>query len=387
MSKQNSLLALFFSLYCLVYFIITSILYYISISLGYDGLGIPFFGGGDDGEFYAEQARNIATNQPAILTSIHALVLGYILKIFNSDSIFLMKGFNYIGNILLAFIALFILKKTVKVPHVFNVSAIIMLIFFICYPSYLINSSLSIYRDTWISVYYILSVFAFISLFIQKGKPSKLFNAIILILSMSLLGGYRSYALLSFIIGSCIFLLFHRNKKEVRSGNKVIFISLIGFAFIYTAFRTYTFPIVGMSLQDALMYRNTAIELFAGGSQLNISLNQPNFILFLINYSYSVLSNALGPFPWQISGLSMVLVFISEGIPFLLICFLLYKKRKSFSATDTLLVIHAIVWFMLIGITNDNIGTAARLRMVGWIPLLIVFAKYMGFYITNKKIK
>ncbi|QCR31890.1 hypothetical protein [Lysinibacillus sp. SGAir0095] len=387
MSKKTSLLVLFFSIYCFIYFSITSLIFYISLSLGYDGLGIPFFGGGDDGEFYATQARNIANDQPAILTSIHALVLGYILKSFNSDSIFLMKGFNFLGNILLAYFSLKILKKNVTIPYVFNVSAIILLISLICYPSYLINSTLSIYRDTWICVYYIVSVFAFISLFIQKGKLGNVFTPILLILSMLLLGGYRTYALLSFLIASCIFLFFHRKGKNNSSGVRVILVSLIGFGIIYTFFRNYSIPIVDMSLQDALIYRNAGIELFAGGSQLYISLNQPNFILFLINYSYSVLSNALGPFPWQINGISMILVFISECIPFILICFFLYKKRKSFSATDTLLVIHAVVWFMLIGITNDNIGTAARLRMVGWILLILVAVKHLGISIINKRMK
>ena len=40
---------------------------------------------------------------------------------------------------------------------------------------------------------------------------------------------------------------------------------------------------------------------------------------------------------------------------------------------------------MLISISNDNLGTAARLRMVGWIPLLIVFSKYYGKYLQQRK--
>ncbi|WP_200748206.1 hypothetical protein [Viridibacillus soli] len=40
---------------------------------------------------------------------------------------------------------------------------------------------------------------------------------------------------------------------------------------------------------------------------------------------------------------------------------------------------------MLIGIFNDNIGAAVRLRMDGWFPLLIVFAKVYGERPISKK--
>ena len=113
MRNQSYLLAFFVVLYCFFYFSLTSTFYLLSLSQGYDGLGLPMFGGGDDGVFYLEQAKNIANDLPAILTSIHALIYGFIFIIFNTENIFVLKSFNYIGNVLLAVVALLTLRKNV----------------------------------------------------------------------------------------------------------------------------------------------------------------------------------------------------------------------------------------------------------------------------------
>ncbi|AZV45333.1 hypothetical protein BAOM_4755 [Peribacillus asahii] len=385
MNRNISLLAFFTIVYCFVYFVLSSIVYFISLSQGYGGLALPLFGGGDDGKRYAQEAINVAKDLPATLTSIHALVLGYVLKIFHSENLFLLKAFNYLGNVLLALVSLVILKRTVKAPKVYNVSAFVLLLLLICYPSLLLNSSMSIIRDAWICLYYLLAILFFSNIFMKGNHKSILLNIVFLIIVVYLLFGYREYALLSCIMGSLLYLFFLKSKKPKRSNKKIILFSLILFAIVYTSLRSYTIPIVNMSLQDALMYRQSGIELFTGGSQMNISLDQSNVVLFLINYVYSIISNAFGPFPWQITGVSTLLIFLTESLFFSFVFIFLYKRKHIFSKMDLLLITHSIVWFMLIGITNDNIGTAARLRMVGWIPALIVFAKYFGLYLISKR--
>ncbi|MBO0588601.1 hypothetical protein [Sporosarcina sp. E16_8] len=383
MYKQLKIPLILFLTYCLSYLMLSTVFYTLSLSQGKDGLELAFFGGGDDGAIYAEQAGNIANSLPAVLTSIHAWILGQILKLFNSESIFLLKLFNITGNFFLLITALFTLRKTVGVKKESGTGAAILILFLLYYPSLLLNSTLSIYRDVWICFYYLLSIYLFSTLWIVKSRCPFLLNFILLMASVGMLGGYREYALLSFLIGSICYLIFIGRKNSRLSFKKIIMAIVVGFSIAYTFLRDTTIPYVNLSFQTVLDYRHSPYNI--GGSQMNISLDQPNVFLFAINYFHSFISNVLGPLPWQINSGATLLVFFSETLLFLSILLFLFRRRKQFGKMDLLLILHSTAWFMLIAISNDNLGTTARLRMVGWIPLFIVFTKHYSEYYTRKK--
>ncbi len=106
-----------------------------------------------------------------------------------------------------------------------------------------------------------------------------------------------------------------------------------------------------------------------------------------MNYFYSIISNFVGPFPWQVTNGATLLLMVSEGVIFIFVAFYLLRKVKRFSEVEFYLLIQVILWFMLIGISNDNFGTGSRLRIVGWIPLMIIFVKYLSEGIVNRKLK
>lgn len=384
MSQQSKILSFFIVLYCLVYFLTTTAFYFISIFKGYGGLSLPMFGGGDDGQFYVKEAIKVYRDYPAHLTSIHSLILGYLMKILNTQHIFILKTFNYLGNLLLILVALRILKKSFIQQHSYNFAAIILIFLLMLYPTLFLISNMSIYRDIWICLYFLLSLNFFANICVVKSSKPVLINFLFLILSIGMLGAYRDYALLSFIIGSILFtILIKWNKRRIKITRTVISFLLI-FSIIYTFFKNYTVPYVNLSLQSALEYRRLGLNLFSGGSQMGISLDQSNIILFYLNYFYSIVSNTFGPLPWQINGLATLIIFISESIIFLVITIFLFKWRRKFSKFDVLIIVQSTIWFMMISITNDNLGTATRLRMIGWIPLFIVFAKYYGEFLYHK---
>lgn len=105
-----------------------------------------------------------------------------------------------------------------------------------------------------------------------------------------------------------------------------------------------------------------------------INLEQSNYIMFLINYIHSYVGNFIGPLPWHISSKATMLVFIIETIPMLMILAYLWKKRHHITPVQKYMFLHALVWISLIAVSNDNVGTATRLRPVAWVPILIVFA-------------
>lgn len=382
-SKQSiSVLAIIF--YCFLLFSLPVLFYYSSISSGGNGLGLSIFGGGDDGVFYYEQALNIANGQSAVLTSIHAVVLGWVLKIFHTDEVFLLRAFNFVGNIL----TLFVGWKIIGILQGSKPNLLVKVIFVLLityYPSFLLNSSLSIYRDIWIVFYYLFSLLLLLNVIRYKEPFIKFLNFLLLVCSLWLLFGYRKYAVLGFVVASILYFIFFHFKRNRKALKRVVAVLFIGFSIVYTFLQSFKFPIVQLSIKDILLYRSNAMDIYAGGSQMNISLDKSNVILFYLNYFYSVISNAVGPFPWQFTGVSSIILFFAESLLFIFILWKLYKCRASFGKFDYFIIIHSIIWFMLIGIFNDNIGTASRLRMVGWIPLFVVFAKIYAEQLMLKK--
>ncbi|UPW83705.1 hypothetical protein [Lysinibacillus sp. Ag94] len=370
--------------YSLLYFLLSTIIYFFSVNSGYNGLSLPIFGGGDDGQFYYEQAMKFANGEPYIYTSIHIWVLGGILSLFKTDSVMVLRFFNYIANIIILATSLLILKKIVN-KKAFHMSATLLILILTFYPSLLLNSTLSIYRDIWIYTFYLLSLYLFINVFISNGKWPRTFNLILLVFALLMLGGYRKYALLSFLIGSMIYLMLKQMSKKKIKLYKVGGILFIGLSVFYALFRDVKLPIVGLSFSDVLQYRQVNLE--AGGSQMGISLDHPNIVLFYLNYLYSFMSNFIGPFPWQVTGGATLILMVTEGVVFFFISIYLIRRIKYFSNVEVFLLMQVVIWFLLISISNDNFGTSSRLRIIGWIPLIIIFVKHFSEDMCNKKEK
>lgn len=202
--------------------------------------------------------------------------------------------------------------------------------------------------------------------------------------SLSLLGEFRRYALVSFILSVTIYFLYQRF-RTLKNPVAIFVLMIVLFGLYYTFFMDLRLPYLNMSLRNVLNYRNYFLADAAGGSQMFINLDHPSFIVFLLNYLHSYVGNLIGPLPWHIKGFSTLFVFFTETIFFALILNFLWKKRKTFSSVESYVLLHAFVWISLIAVSNDNIGTATRLRPVGWILIIIVFASVFCKHRSQKK--
>ena len=373
----------------LAYFILTTAIFFIAVNQGNEGVTLRLFGGGDDGFFYWTQARNIAVGQPAVLTSIYPLIIGYLIKITGIESVYVIRIFNYIGFILLIIFSLHLIEmffkledEKIALKYIYN-AKILILISFLFYASLQMNVNLSIYRDVWIYTLYVLSIILSIKLIFYK--KNKFFHFILWLPSLWLLGEFRGYALVSFVLSIILYFSYKRFGKLKRP--ILTFIILVAlFGIYYTLFMNYRLPYINMSLRDALNYRDATLTTYSGGSQMWIKLDHPFFGRFFINYIHSYIGNLLGPLPWHIRGISTLFVFFVETIPMFLILRFLWKKRTIITKMQGYVLIHAFVWISLIAVLNDNIGTATRLRPVAWILILIVFASLYSKNRFNKKL-
>lgn len=353
--------------FTLIIFLLNSFFYLYSKSIGLDGFDTELFGGGSDGSFYAEQAIKFAENSPYIFTSIHIPALGIILKVFGTENLFILKLFNQIGNILLA-IATVYLSTLITGKIKYNKLCLIILINII-YPSLLILSTTSIYRDNWILFYYILGL-CFLIKYIKT--KSNIFN-ILFLLTLVPLFLYREYAIFPLLI----IYIFYFLRKLLSLKGILLFLFVLSNLLIVFA-KDYKFPLINMSISDALLFRQTSMETIAGGSQLNIHLDTTNLFIFYINYFYSFMSTVFGPFIWQANSFSMLMIMFFEGIPFLLIAYYVIKYIKTMSISEIIIIISSLVLFLEISLINDNLGTATRVRILGWLPLIVMIISRIG---------
>ena len=367
MKKNNVKALLVIQFLFLFYLIINLTIYILSKKGGTEGVSLMIFGGSDDGRFYWSQVKAFLDGRGIIGTSIYPYIISYIVKITKINDVIVIRMFNYLGFALLIFVSIYLCKIILR----YNNTAIkkdyrlIISIFFMCYLSMLMNVNLSIYRDVWIYLFYLITLTISIKLILQK----KYILLLPLFFSLLILGGFRDYALLSFFTTIIVY-FFLRGKKNILM---VLFYSIILFGVFYTFFIDLKLPVVEMSLKDALSYRTLGMEDLAGSSQMNIELDQSNFIYFVISFCYSFLSNFFGPFPWQISGISTLIVFLFETIPMIFIIAYIWRNRNRMNAAQIYCFLHALMWTVLISVINDNIGTATRLRALCWCIVIVVF--------------
>lgn len=387
--KENRTKILYvYSLLLLVitYILISFVLYALSLENGSNGVSVNLFGGGDDGYFYWEQTQNIIQGNEWIRTSIHPWVISLVVRFTGFNDPIIPRLINLVGFIGLVFSLMkitnylhrkenLISKKNIDLNQV-KTTLTFFLFFYLSLHMYL---NISIFRDIWINFFFTLAIYFSSKLFFEKSN--KLINFLLLIITLFFLGQYRVYAMVSVLIG--IFLYWIYNKK-LRNIDRTLAFALVIFGLYYTFFIDYTLPLINMSLADALNYRFSGLTTYAGGSQMGINLTDSNYIIFLFNYLQSYVGNFIGPLPWDISGLSTLLVFLAESLPMVLMLVFLLKNRKLISNVEKYVLIQAMIWIGFIGISNDNMGTATRLRINAWLLIVVIFC--LNYY-KNKEHK
>lgn len=374
MSSNNSKIFLYFSITFIFVCVgaLSIFSYFFSKNNGGIGLeGIISFGGGNDSFFYWSEISSYFENSLYVPTetSIYVPLMADLVKTVGVLDPLVVKTINffiYMG-------ATFLIVK--EMDLIFPVKSnryrymVIGITLFAIYPSLLMNITSGIYRDIWILFFMLMVTICFLQFLSQKTKIS----VIKLVLSIILLTMFRPYAGLWAILSIVITeIFFHINKRN----RKVIVIAILLFLFTwYTFFRNISLPIVNMSLSEVFEYRGDSRNIMKGGSDFYAPLNQSNFLFFIKNYLYGFLSNFAGPLVWQWKSFTTSVTGILEGIPILLMIIAVICKRESLKDEDLVLLIFLISWIALISLSNNNLGTAARLRMYSIIQLIIITVK------------
>ena len=121
-----------------------------------------------------------------------------------------------------------------------------------------------------------------------------------------------------------------------------------------------------MGLFTSALSSRDLYESTSGGSNLGLSYSRSSVFMWPAVYLYTLATNVLGPLPNQIDGATTLAGFVLE-VPLLAFClWRVVRSPLSRSRPAQLLLAVAVVWFLMISIYNDNVGTGLRLRVVGY---------------------
>lgn len=371
------------------YLTVTLIIYFISIKTGREGVSIATFGSGDDGVMYWGQIKQLYSNPKIFIygmtDTIYVPLMTFILTLVHVNDPIIIRFINWIilGMLLLGCYKimneiLFVGTSTSRLDKsiMTDLSYEYISLFFCLYISLISNVTFSLYRDVWIYTGFIWCVYAGLKL-INEFKIKYLFMYIFFIIWEY---EFRKYAAFSLIFAGGIYYIYTKINKRIRKLLIVVFVLL--FVLLYSFFRDLKFPIVNMSLADALNYREgvNALLYSSGGSDVNIKLDQSNVVLFLFAYLYSILFNIFGPLLWQAHSVQLMIITVGEGIPIIVMTIYIWKNRVMMKNRLLFIIINIYVWVLLISVTNKNLGTGTRLRVPAVILITLIY-----IYIKIKK--
>jgi hypothetical protein len=116
-----------------------------------------------------------------------------------------------------------------------------------------------------------------------------------------------------------------------------------------------------------------------GGTSLGIGLLDRDPVTFVLFYVYSFFAQVFGLF---IVNPNALFVFLFESVPFIFALFYVLKNIRFITPFGKFLIVFFIIYTTVWVMGNDNLGTAVRLRVPGY---LVIF--YCALIIYQEKVK
>jgi hypothetical protein len=333
--------------------LILKILFFLYLTLLFEG---NLFGGGNDSKYY------------------HAYAVGNIDNAVNFWSI-MLRFLNEIGlyNRDILSLVLFITSVTLT-PYLYyklvkdsdysikpvKAGAVFLIVY---YPT-IFFLTIDIYRDTF--MFFILLLSLWIYKIMLEAGGWKGFAYFLTFLSLAfLLFLLRPYLGASLALTPFVYLIFLKTKRYIKTWIFLYFLALV------------LAKVLGL-IDPMLGYRGES-GFESGSSSLGIGLINENPIMFLVYYLYSLFTQLFGLF---FISFNAILVFILESVPFILALFYVFKNMRFMPRFASFLLVFFVMYTTVWVLGNDNLGTAARLRIPSY---LVIFA--CMFIVYQQKIK
>lgn len=372
--------------------------YHWSVVVGSEGIALPkYLGRADSFVYFNLIEKNFLYGTDLNHTGTQFVpMMTAVARFWGSTDILAMKSLNMVGaaGMLIGIIAtIYSIRVGESNKDIISIKTLLRIAIF---PSILMAVSLPFGRDVWIYMFFMSSVFCLVKLI---DKQCILIWLPLLYISVTWLMKFRGYAGASVVAGILLYLVVKYISKNANKISMFLFcISAIGLFFLwFEFFRDWEVPVVNLSLSDALnyqsgYYRNNNGDIVGqktGYSDFMGPFNTKNFVVFLVSIIQSYVGNLVGPFPWQLTNLQSIYVFLFESMPMMYLIYRLISKRRDFitfilSNNQILsLVCQSITWWTMLALSNKNVGTGMRLK----VPLFIFIWIIYYFFLESQKKK
>lgn len=346
------------------------IFHHWSISTGKEGLS-PLYNEGDDGGTYYNWALDIANGSDVFVVNIYPCLLGWAMKITGVTDIFPYKLANCLSGCACVLLALVIFRLLMERHDHLRVSeakpAALVILLVGLYPSGTAFTLISLYRDACIYLLHLTAVYLCLRVLFARSALTKLEIIGGIIPVLYLLHSFRWYACVSVLLGVLIWTAvdtayrLRRRRLRVRSLASLMVMALVVIGLVVSQGIT-----PGSDRIDSLDNYRAGYSATGARSNLGVELPSMRDPRFLPLYAYSLVSNVFGPFPLQAERDQARVVMLLEAPVLLFVGVQIWKRRRYLNRGSAFLLCQAAAWFLLIAYANDNLGTAARLRVVGW---------------------
>ena len=326
-----------------IVFFVKTLVYIVLINYGHE-----IFGGGNDADSY----NNYALGYDVFAVNLWSDILRFLNEFGIYNRVGIKFFLAFIGFLVIPFVFAAIAVDNNKKynKNYFWFAALVVS----SYPT-ILYFTLDIYRDVFVIFIFLLALF-FVRCYIESKNFMLRFYCFFIILYLSyLLFGFRNYLGIAFLFAFLTFYFLDFKKVNLMR------LSLAFIALINIFFSLGMFDLI-------ILYRSLFNEMEGAGSNLGIVFDSK--LLFSYNFIKSFIFQMVGLF---FSNASAAFVFLVESLPF--IFFFVYSIRNRQYSTkfvDFLIlffVAYATIW--LIG--NDNLGTAARLRVYNYLSVFLIF--------------
>lgn len=356
------------------------VIHHWSMASGREGFS-PLFKSGDDGGFYYYSALDIADGSDVSVVNLYPRLLGYAMRVTGVTDIFPHKLVNCLigcGSVLLALAVYRLLaeSRSRRGRDPFDARAATLVIVLVgLFPSEVMFTTVSLLRDAWIYVLHLLAVYFCLLWLRSRSVQGKLAIAPLLVALLALLQGFRWYACMSVLIGIAIWAaaetLSCLRRRQASVQPAVILVAVLSVV-VWVAGSQDISP--GSERLQSLQEYRSGWETSDAGSNMRVDLTTTRGPILVPLYAYSFVSNVFGPLPFQVNSIQTLLVMLIETPVLVMVATLIWRKRRYLKRESMFLLCQAIAWFVLIAYFSDNLGTAARLRVIGWNCLFIVYA-------------
>ena len=310
------------------------------------------FGGGNDADYY----HNYAIGYYRVSVNYWADILRFLNdnELYDRDNITLILFVT--SNTLIPYLYYKMIKVQADEITLVKAASIFLVIF---YPT-LFTLTLDVYRD--VLMFTALSL-AFL-MYKKILETNWLIGNVYFIAFMSLayfLYLMRDYLGFALALTPFVYLIFTKTSKYIKTWI-IIYLGVLVLVKITGA------------LDEILLYRE---RFLLGGSTLGITLYDKNPIMFLFYYFFSTLGQLLGLF---LVSINSIILFILETVPFCLAFRYLLRNTKFMNKFVVFLLTFFVIYTTIWLLGNDNLGTAARLRIPSY---LVVFASMFIVYQTK----